>query len=423
MTEALKATLAEPGATELGLCACRKCGREYGPSASYRCPACGAVLSYRRPRERAAAGSSPTGEGIWSYAEALPPVPAEFRVSIGEGRTPLIESRLAGQLGLSSLGLKNDAVCPTGSFKDRSLAVAASIALATGAKGLLCASTGNAAASTAAYAARAGLPCVSIVPRRTPRGKLAAPLACGAHVIEVEGNYSDALAAAQGAAKQLEWLNTTTTYVCPYTIEGLRSVAYELCEQMGGAVPDWISIPVGSGPLLLGVLEGYEDLKRWGMVESLPRMLAVQPEGCAPIVRALREDGAPVRPWKDPETVASGLADPLVGYPDEGDITVEATRRSGGAGVGVADEQILRWVRDLASTDGLFAEPSSAIAVAGIVGARESGVIAAGESAVACLTGIGLKDPYAAIPEGGESVGPIPVAEVEAALAGRGADR
>ncbi len=357
------------------------------------------------------------GEGIWAHAEALPPVPPEARVSIGEGQTPMLMSRLAERLGLSALGLKNDAACPTGSFKDRPLAIAASIGRAIDAAGLLCASTGNAAASTAAYAARAGLPSVAIVPRDTPRGKLAAPIACGTQVIEVDGNYSDALAASGLAAQQLGWLNTTTTYVCPYTVEGLRSVAYELCEQMDGQVPDWISIPVGSGPLLTGVLEGYEDLRQWGRVARLPRMLCVQPAGCAPIVRALAEGGAEVVAWKDPSTVASGLADPLDGYPDEGDITVASTLRSGGAGVAIADEDILRWVRELAAVDGLFGEPSSAIAVAGIAAARENGTIAAGESAVACLTGFGLKDPYAAIPAAESALTPIPVEEVPTVLA------
>jgi threonine synthase len=146
-------------------------------------------------------------------------------------------------------------------------------------------------------------------------------------------------------------------------------------------------------------------------------MLAVQPAGCAPIVRALVEGGAPVSPWADPQTVASGLADPLLGYPDEGDITVASTLRSEGAGVAVGDEQILRWLRELAAVDGLFAEPSSAIAVAGIAAARTAGTIAAGESAVACLTGIGLKDPYAAIPDGAPTARPVPVEDVPDLLA------
>jgi threonine synthase len=411
-----KITGAAGGVASLGACICRRCGAEYGAEASYRCPGCGGVLSYRPARPRSEPRGA-GGEGIWAHAAALPPVPAESRISIGEGGTPLVASRLAERLGLASLGLKNDAVCPTGSFKDRPLAVAASVARTVGARGLVCASTGNAAASTAAYAARAGLPSVAIVPRGTPRGKLAAPLACGARVIEVDGNYSDALAATLLAARQLDWLNTTTTYVCPYTVEGLRSVAYELCAQMEGRVPDWIAIPVGSGPLLTGVLEGYEDLRAWDRVERLPRMLAVQPAGCAPIVRALVEGGVPVSPWEDPQTVASGLADPLVGYPDEGDITVASTLRSLGAGVVVGDEEILRWVRDLAAVDGVFAEPSSAIAVAGIAAARTAGTIAAGESAVACLTGIGLKDPYAAIPDGAPTAPPVAVADIPGLLA------
>jgi threonine synthase len=297
------------------------------------------------------------------------------------------------------LALKDESRNPTGSFKDRGLAVGASVAVEHGLAGLIAASTGNAAASTAAYAARAGKAAAVLVPDGTPAAKMAHALACGATVIAVRGTYSDSHALAARAAERLGWLNTTSTFICPYTVEGARTVAFELWRQC--ATPDWIVVPIGAGPLLVAIAQGYDELRELGLVNRAPRLLAVQAAGCAPIVRALRGDGAPVRAWDSPRTVAGGLADPLVGYADQGDETVAAVRSTGGAGVAIDDAAIVDAIRILAREEGLFQEPASAIAIAGIQRAREEGIIARDDAVVACLTGTGLKDPLAAAEDGG----------------------
>jgi threonine synthase len=326
---------------------------------------------------------------IFRFADRLPDVPEAARVTLDEGGTPLVDLPAAGAaIGVPRLSGKDEARNPTGTFKDRAMALSASVALAEGAGGLICASTGNAGASAAAYAARAGLPAVILVPVGTPPAKMAQAAVCGATVVAVEGSYSDAWRLAAEVAERTGWLNATTTFVCPYVVEGTRTVAYEIHEARG--TPDWVVVPIGAGPLLVGVHRGFADVGR------APRLLAVQPAGCAPIVRAF-ECGTAVEPWAAPATVASGLADPLAGYPEEGEITLSAIRASDGAAVAVDDDATIAAVRTLAECEGLFQEPSGAIALAGAAEARRRGVIGDGQTVVLCLTGTGLKDPRAAL--------------------------
>jgi threonine synthase len=327
--------------------------------------------------------------GIFDYARGLPEVPPASRVTLGEGGTPLVSLPAAGAaIGVPRLSGKDEARNPTGTFKDRCMALCASIAVTEGAGGLICASTGNAGASAAAYAARAGLPAVILVPVGTPAAKMAQAAVCGATVVAVEGSYSDAWRLAAEVAEPAGWLNATTTFVCPYVVEGTRTVAYEL--EAAGSAPDWVVVPIGAGPLLVGIHRGFADVQR------TPRLLAVQPAGCAPIVRAF-ERGMAVEPWTGPATVASGLADPLAGYPEEGEITLQAVRASGGAAIAVDDDATIAAVRRLAESEGLFQEPSGAIALAGAAEARSRGIIGAADDVVLCLTGTGLKDPRAAL--------------------------
>ena len=235
-----------------------------------------------------------------------------------------------------------------------------------------------------------------LVPAGTPPAKLAQAAVCGGRVVAVEGTYSDAHALARALAQESGWLNATTTFVCPHVVTGAQTVAFELAEELER--PDWVVVPIGAGPLLVGIHEGYAELVRRGVVTHAPRLLAVQPSGCAPIVRAFVEH-APVRAWDVPTTIASGLADPLAGYEEEGEITLRAIRASGGAAVAVDDERTLAALRLLAAGEGLFQEPSGAIALAGIEAARRAGTIGGGETVVAVLTGTGLKVPQAAFDE------------------------
>ncbi|MEV7965377.1 threonine synthase [Sphaerisporangium sp. NPDC088356] len=336
------------------------------------------------------------GRGVWRYASALADVSAPNRVSLHEGQTPLLEAgRLGAELGVD-LWIKDETRNPTGSFKDRILAVATGAAVDYGAAGLVCASTGNAGASAAAYAARAGIAGVILAPAKAALNKVMAAQVFGATWISVDGDYSDAYSLALAAAAELGFMNVTTTFVSPFSVEGSKTVAYELWEEFADRTPDWIVVPIGAGPLLVGIEAGYRQLAQLGIDVRPPRLLAVQPSGCAPIVRAIRTGAEHVSAWGTPETIVGGLADPLNGYEAEGDITMAAVRRSGGSGVAIDDAMTIEYLRRLAREVGVFGEPSGAIAVAGVAQARSEGIIAAGESVVCCVTGSGLKDIEAA---------------------------
>jgi threonine synthase len=399
---------------------CAACGAGTTGGATPRCPKCGGRLEVVRDRpERYAPDDG--ARGIFRHAALLPATPPSARVTLDEGGTPLVAVPAAGaEAGVPRLLAKDESRNPTGTFKDRCMALAATVARAEGAPGIVCASTGNAGASAAAYGARAGLDVVILVPVGTPPAKLAQAAICGARVVAVRGTYSDAWALAAALSAAAGWLNATTTFTCPYVVEGTRTVAYELWEAIG--VPDWVAVPIGAGPLLAGVAAGFADLRALGLADRAPRLLALQPAGCAPIVRAF-DEGRPTRPWEAPATVASGLADPLSGYPEEGDVTVAAIAASGGAAVAVEEAEILAAVRTLARREGLFQEPSGAIALAGVAEARRRGLIDGDEVVVACLTGTGLKDPHAAA--GGDQR-PFPevatTAELERVLAGPPSD-
>lgn len=359
-----------------------------------RCPSCGGRLEVVRGPLPASFAADPATPGIFRYASLLPAVPVAARVCLAEGATPLIDIPAAGRAaGVPRLLAKDESRNPTGTFKDRVMALAATVARAEAAPGIVCASTGNAGASAAAYGARAGLPVVILVPVGTPPAKMAQAAVCGARVVAVQGTYSDAWSFAAEVSASLGWLNATTTFTCPYVVEATRTVAYEINEQLG--VPDWVAVPIGAGPLLVGLREGFEDLRALGHIDRVPRLLALQPAGCAPIVRAF-DEGAPTRPWGGPETVAGGLADPLVGYPEEGDVTVRAIVASAGVAVSVDDAATVAAISTLAEREGLFQEPAGAVAFAGVAEARRRGLIDAGDTVVACLTGTGLKDPHAA---------------------------
>jgi threonine synthase len=363
---------------------------------------CGApvVVTVERSFDRQAWGGRPTGEGLWRFADVLTPIAPGNRVTLSEGDTPLLSApSLASQVGVAQLLVKDESRNPTGTFKDRCAAVAASVAVECGAPGLVCASTGNAGASTAAYAARAGLPAVILIPAGTPPSKLAQARIYGARVVAVDGNYSDAWNLARMAADTLGYVNTTTTFVSPYSAEGSRPVAYELHEQLT-EVPDWIVVPIGAGALLVGIHEAYQDLLAAGLVDRTPRMLAVQPEGCAPIVRAFLTGAEKVTEWGEPDTRVGSLADPLTGYAREGDLTLAAMRASNGGGVAVPDAATMAAVRALGSRAGVFAEPGGAIGVAAVEQAVAEGVVAPDATVVCCVTGSGLKDPFAAVPDG-----------------------
>jgi threonine synthase len=375
---------------------CAQCGADTVELGRSDCERCGGILLSVCERQLARASSTADcrADGVWRFAAALPRVSIDNRVTLAEGGTPLLKG--TGLIGdHAGLFLKDETRNPTGTFKDRIMAVTASVAREVGARGLVCASTGNAGASTAAYAARARLPALIVVPAQAPVVKLAQAIVCGATVVRVPGSYSDAYRVARELEKA-GYVNATTTFISPYSVEGGRTVAYELVDDMAGS-PDWIVVPIGAGPLLVGLLHGFAELSAAGRCRSVPRLLGVQPDGCAPIVRAIAQQADHVVAWGTPDTTVSSLADPLQGYEREGDITLEAIRASRGSGVAVGDADTVEWVRRLAVGTGVFAEPGGAIALAGAARAVERGLVTGDESIVCCVTGTGLKDPSAAV--------------------------
>jgi threonine synthase len=368
--------------------ACHSCSWRGEISNLYACPVCGSSLlvAYAGSYEPS---NGTADEAIWRYRRFLPVSADAEPVTLGEGDTSLLQARRLDPSG--GLLLKNETVNPTGSFKDRPVAVAATVARELGLSGLVCASTGNTGVAVAAYAARAGLPAACVVPETTPAAKMIQIEAVGARIVRVRGNYSDAYALARTAAESYGWANLTSTYVNPYMLEGDKTVAYELFEQLEERVPDWVLVPAGAGPLLAAIHKGFEELGVSG-----PRMVAVQAAGCAPVVRAFESGAKEVHQWEHSvDTAASSIADPLRGYPEDGTRTLSVVRESGGKAVAVSEEETRHATTDLAGSEGLLVEPGAAVAVAAYRKLAAHEVIREEETAVIVLTGHGLKDPDA----------------------------
>ena len=280
--------------------------------------------------------------GLWKYRELLPIENEENIISLGEVQTPLIHCRNLGKiLGLRNLYVKDETKSPTASFKDRPMSVGVSKAVELGFDTTASASSGNAAAALAAYSAKAGLACYTFVPETASPGKIAQLNMFGAHVVRLRGLESGVdptVTMLRIVCKRFGW------YPCPsfalfnpYQAEGPKTMSYEIAEQLGWKTPDWVFAGVGSGALLAGNWKGYRELKQLGFVDKSPRMVAVQSTGCAPVVRAFEEKADPhnIVPWEHPDSVATGLMDPL---PWDGDAAIEALRDSSGTAVKVTNE-------------------------------------------------------------------------------------
>ena len=337
--------------------------------------------------------------GVWKYFELLPVRDKENIVSLEAGGTPLLKSsRLAKEIGLQNLYLKDETRSPTGSFKDRSMTVGVSKAVEFGVETTAIASSGNAAAALAAHSAKAGLQCYAFVLESAPEAKLAQIRLYGARVMRVK-------AIKEGVDPTVQMLSMVVEkygwYPCPsfgpfnpYQVEGPKTMAYEIIEQMGWNVPDWVLIPTGSGCLLAGIWKGFRDFRKLGFIDSSSRLVVVQPEGCAPIVRAFNQKRGPfeIEPWGRPDTVAGGLTDV---FPWDGDAALTALRETGGTAEAVSDKEILQAQQLLASREGIFAEPTGVASLAGLIKLVNKGVVKKDESVVVLITGSGLKDPEA----------------------------
>lgn len=318
------------------------------------------------------------------WASILPLTEKTPRITLGEGDTPLVRSAaLERECGLDELWFKLESCNPTGSFKDRGMVVAVAKAMEEGARAIMCASTGNTSASAAAYAAKCGLECFVLVPGgKVAAGKMAQAVAYGSRIIEVEGNFDDALNAAREltARHPVALVNS----VNPNRIQGQKTAAYEICESLGDA-PDILAIPVGNAGNITAYWKGFLECAETARATLHPRMFGFQAAGAAPLV-----SGNPVA---EPQTIATAIR---IGNPASWSGATSARDESDGVIEAVTDEEILEAYRLLARKEGLFVEPASAASVAGLLKKRRAGAINGGR-AVAILTGNGLKDPDTAI--------------------------
>jgi threonine synthase len=368
----------------------------------YVCPGCGGNLlveydleALRRAWKRDDLERS-EDRTIWRY---LPILPVAARLEGPPvGWTPLVPApRLARDLGLAQpLLLKDDGRNPSASFKCRASAVALERAWEIGRTLVTGASTGNAASATAVLAAAPGIRTRIFVPRTAPRAKIAQLLTFGAEVLAVEGTYDQAFDLCLEATRKFGWYNRNTGFN-PYTREGKKTVAFELCEQLGWRVPDLVVVPVGDGNILSGVWKGFVEFQRLGFIDRTPRLLAVQAAGSAAIVQAAAGDGV-IRPVGG-ETVADSIS---VSLPRDGEAAVRAIRESGGFGITVEDDAILAAIGEVARGSGVFAEPAAAAGYAGLKKAVRRGLVDPGWRVVALITGNGLKDVASAMRVAGE---------------------
>jgi threonine synthase len=383
---------------------CLICGREYAPDAvAYVCPDHGAegildvrydydLIGRQISRESLTAVADPT---IWRYRPLLPVQPDAAPPPLFVGGSPLHKTdRLAAELGLRHLWVKDDGRLPTGSLKDRASALALVKAQEKGAAVIAAASTGNAAAALSGICASVGQPVVIFVPKRAPQAKIAQLLLFGAKVMLVNGTYDDAFELCLRATAKYGWYNRNTAYN-PYMTEGKKTAVYEICEQLRWNAPDAIFVSVGDGCIIGGLHKGLKDLYALGWIERMPRLYGVQAAGSAFLYEAWRDNENPLT--KAP-IVAETIADSIsAGLPRDRLKALAAVRETSGAYICVSDDDILAAIPLLARGAGVFAEPAGAAAYAGLRQAVETGLIAADERVVVLNTGAGLKDVAAAM--------------------------
>lgn len=324
---------------------------------------------------------------IERYRDFLPVTEATPVVSLAEGSTPLLVApRLGAELGIE-LFFKLEGLNPTGSFKDRGMTMAVSKGVEKGATAVICASTGNTSASAAAYAGRAGIRSIVIIPEgKIAAGKLAQAITHGAEVLSIDGNFDQALAIVREIVARfpVQLVNS----INPFRLEGQKTGAFEVVDDLGDA-PDYLAIPVGNAGNITAYWKGFNEYRQKGLCQSLPRMLGFQAAGAAPLVVG--------HPVAEPETIATAIR---IGNPARGDQALDAARDSGGLIDAVTDEEIISAYHLVAEKEGTFCEPASAASLAGVISKRRAGVIEEGSRVVCVLTGHGLKDPDTAITTG-----------------------
>ena len=370
---------------------CRECQKEYDSTFKYICDDCFGPLDvhYVFP-DLTKEMFTGREQSYWRYFELLPITDKSNIVSINAGMTPLVKAeKLGKELGLNNLYIKNDSVNPTFSFKDRPAGVAISKAKEFALKSVGCASTGNLASATAAHAAKAGFPCYIFAPSDIEHAKIAQALSYGAEYISVDGTYDDAnrIAAQIGDSKGVGVVNINMR---SYYVEGSKTLAYEVAEQLGWKVPDQLVVPTGSGAMLNAICKGFEELESVSLINQVSNMHmnCAQPRGCAPIVNAFKKNTDDVIPVENPDTVAKSLA---IGDPGDGRYVLKRLKQYNGIAEECNNKEILDAILLLAKTEGIFTEPAGGVSVSVVKKMVDDGKIDKDETVVCYVTGNGLK--------------------------------
>jgi threonine synthase len=376
--------------------ACTVCGHPHEPRKLLTvCSKCGQMLAVRYDLERVAASVSKDAlrqrpAGMHRFRELLPLEDGEEPVTLGEGGTPLLPlPRLGAHLGLRNLWGKDEGQNPTGSFKARGLGMAVTKARALGVTGLVIPSAGNAGGAAAVYGARAALPVAVVVPRDTPEAAIAEAMLAGAHVFTVDGSITTAGKLVSSIAPRLGWFDLATLKE-PYRLEGKKTMGLELAEQLEWETPDVLLYPTGGGTGLVGIWKAYDELGTMGWIKKAqPSFVAVQAEGCAPVVKAWADGAETTAIWEEPVTHAAGLRVP---GPFAGRQVLRIIRDTNGHGRAVSEQQIVAAQKLLARTEGIWTAPEAAAAVAALMQMKDAHLVAAGSRVVMVLTGAGIKN-------------------------------
>jgi threonine synthase len=391
---------------------CTVCGKRHEAGRLLTvCEACGQMLAVRYDLARVAAAVTKDAlqlrpPGMYRFRELVPLADGEEPVALGEGSTPLLElPRLAAHVGVGRLWGKDEGQNPTGSFKARGLGMAVTKARTLGVKGLMIPSAGNAGGAAAVYGARAGVPVAVVVPRGTPEAAVAEAIIAGAYVFTVDGSIATAGRLIARVAPALGWFDLATLKE-PYRLEGKKTMGLELAEQLDWDTPDVLMYPTGGGTGLVGIWKAYEELAGMGWVKSPPpRFVAVQAEGCAPVVKAWEDKAETTAMWENPVTHAAGLRVP---GPFAGRQMLRILRESGGTAQAVSEDEIIAAQHLLGRLEGIWTAPESAAALAALLRLRAMGEVGPRERVVIMLTGCGFKYPAPPLPapvhlEGSES--------------------
>jgi threonine synthase len=399
---------------------CINCGSAYDiDEIVYFCKKCGDLLEIKYDADEldeALKGewqNSPLS--VWRYRDFMPISDSSKIISLNEGGTGLhLCHRLAKNLGLRQLYVKNEGENPTGSFKDRGMTVGVTKAVELGVQSVICASTGNTSASLAAYAAKAGLQCAVLIPSgKIAYGKLSQAMIYGAKVIQVRGNFDQALDAVLKLSEKHRSIYLLNS-INPFRIEGQKSLGYEICDQLNQEAPDRIVVPVGNAGNISAIWKGFTEFHELGVVKTLPKMTGIQAAGSAPIAKAIKTGSDTIVPVSAPETVATAIR---IGAPVSWKKALNAIRESHGTAETVTDAEILSAQKMLARVEGLFVEPASASSIAGLIKLVENGTIDKGEQIVCVTTGHGLKDPDTAVKMSEKPVEvDVEITAIEAAL-------